>query len=93
MFLTHILPLILLLLGPAMLAGALVTYRRTVWFLQGAAVARGEMVTVYYNPQNVREARIKSFIYLWLLPLILGIMGAAFTWITVGQLMGVIPGN
>ncbi len=137
MFLTHILPLILLLLGLGLLAGALVTYRRTVRFQQGAAEAvgevvevrevidsdgstwkpiveftapsgerircdpkissnpppykRGDRVTVYYDPQNVHEARIKSFIYLWMLPLLLGIMGAAFAWIGAAQLMGIIP--
>lgn len=137
MFLAHLLPLILLLFGLGLLAGAGVSCRRTVRFLQGAMEALGEVVemrevrdsdgsswmpvaeftapsgervrfeakvcsnppkyksgdrvTVYYNPQNVREARIKSFIYLWLLPLLLGLMGAAFTWIGAGQLLGVIP--
>ncbi len=52
---------------------------------------QGEMVTVFYDPQNVREARIKSFIYLWLLSLLLGILGTAFTWVSVAQLMRVIP--
>jgi hypothetical protein len=52
---------------------------------------RGDRVMIYYDQQNVHEARIKSFIYLWLLPLLLGIMGTAFTWVGAAQLMGVIP--
>jgi hypothetical protein len=36
----------------------------------------GQQVTVLYDPLNPKEARIKSFMMLWALPLILTVLGA-----------------
>ena len=45
------------------------------------AYSAGDAVTVLYDPQQPREARIKSFssdLMLWLLPIITGVVGTAF---------------
>jgi hypothetical protein len=38
----------------------------------------GDRLTVLYNPANPEEVRIRSFLHLWLLPLLFGGMGGIF---------------
>jgi hypothetical protein len=44
---------------------------------------RGDKVDIFYNPQNPKNAKISSFVSLWLLPLILFGMGSVFTLIGI----------
>jgi hypothetical protein len=43
-----------------------------------AAFNEGEHVTVFVDPTNPAKGRIKSFLEMWMLPLVLGIFGVAF---------------
>lgn len=47
----------------------------------------GDPVRVLYHPDRPHDARIRSFTDLWLLPLILGGLGAVFTTLGAGLLL------
>lgn len=137
MFLTHILPLIFLLIGLGLLAGCAYLIRKTRLFLERAmetpgrvvemrAVSDsdgtthmpvveftapsgdraqfesgfsssppsyrvGDAVTVLYDPQNFKDARIRSFLSLWIAPLLFGVLGGVFTGLGAAMLTGLIP--
>jgi hypothetical protein len=50
----------------------------------------GETVQVIYDVGDPQNARIKSFADLWLLPLILGALGASFALVGLAVLLGAI---
>lgn len=49
-----------------------------------AGYRQGEQVPVLYDPAQPAEARIRSFFQLWLLPLVLGFIGAVFAIVGTG---------
>ncbi|MGQ0835150.1 MAG: DUF3592 domain-containing protein [Gammaproteobacteria bacterium] len=51
----------------------------------------GASVRVLYDRDRPSEARIRSFVSLWLLPMILGSLGFIFTVVGSGLLLGYIP--
>lgn len=51
----------------------------------------GASVRVLYDRDRPSEARIRSFVSLWLLPMILGGLGLIFTAVGSGLLLGHIP--
>ena len=44
---------------------------------------KGELVEVYYNPENPREARIGTFFSLWGMVIIPGVLGLVFSFIPI----------
>jgi hypothetical protein len=53
-----------------------------------ASYSTGEKVAVYFNPDNLQDAQIKSFSDQWLAVIIIGGIGFVFT--AIGGLIGVI---
>jgi hypothetical protein len=55
------------------------------------AYHKGEQVPVVYDPTQPHAAAIRSFVSLWLLPIVLASLGGIFTFIGLGLLFRLIP--